>query len=163
MELILMQHGAALSKEINPERPLSPVGRDQAARTGKLLRNMGLHFTAILSSPKARAVETAVIVAEAVGYPKQRIHADEVFLPKTQPKRTAEFLSQFPGDARVLAVGHLPNLADLASFTLTPGPPLQIMFENAGLTCLDLGAPTIRSGSLAYHLSPRLIQMMVGR
>jgi phosphohistidine phosphatase SixA len=102
-------------------------------------------------------------VAETVGYPTQRILAAEVFSPKAAPKHTAEFLCQFPGASRILAVGHLPNLAELASFALTPGPSMHITFENAGLTCLEISAPAARNGSLAYHLPPRLIQMMVGR
>ncbi|MFW5837893.1 MAG: phosphohistidine phosphatase SixA [Desulfovibrionaceae bacterium] len=160
MEILLMQHGVSLSRELNPERPLSPVGKEQAGRTGKLLQSLGLQFAAILTSPKARAVETAMIVAEAVGFPPQRITASDAFKPKTMPQDSADMLRAYEGPNRVLVAGHLPNLAELASHLLTRGPSLSIVFENTGLVCLEVKSTAARNAALLYHLTPRHIQML---
>jgi phosphohistidine phosphatase len=162
MQILLMQHGEALSKEINPEQPLSPVGRDHVARTGRFLQTLGLNFTAILCSPKARAQETASLIAEAVGFPANRITASEAFKAKAAPQDSAEALRSFEGDTRVLVAGHLPNLPQLAAHLLTRGPAFDLRFENAGLTCLEAESPAVRNAALVYHLPPRFIQMVVG-
>ena len=67
MRLYLLQHGEALAKEIDPERPLSDRGRADVSRLAALLRARGMGVGWIAHSGKARARESAEILAPALG------------------------------------------------------------------------------------------------
>lgn len=71
--LLLLRHGeTALNQERRysgrGDTPLTPVGEQQAARAAERLSGMP-GIAAVLTSPLRRAVQTASVVAEAVGVP----------------------------------------------------------------------------------------------
>lgn len=55
------------------DQGLTELGKEQAAYDGKKAAAAGLKFDLILSSPSARARETALIIAQQVGYPADKI------------------------------------------------------------------------------------------
>lgn len=71
--LYLIRHGATANNEARPHRlqgqrtdpPLTTLGQDQAARTGRFLAEIS--FDAFYSSPLRRAVQTAQAIAEPHG------------------------------------------------------------------------------------------------
>src|ERR671933_753587 len=68
MELYLIRHGIATDREAYPndeERPLTDKGHEKTAKVAKQLRDRGLRFDRILTSPLVRAKETATILKEA--------------------------------------------------------------------------------------------------
>jgi broad specificity phosphatase PhoE len=75
--LYLMRHGQsqANADQIiagSHESPLSPIGIKQAEFAGDTARRY-FQFDLIVSSPMGRAVQTAQIVAEHIGYPPEKI------------------------------------------------------------------------------------------
>ena len=57
------------------DTPLTPKGRTQAAQTGQILKGKGIEL--IVSSTLSRAIDTAKIIAEQIGYnPKDIIKVD---------------------------------------------------------------------------------------
>lgn len=57
----------------SPDSPLAPEGHDQAKSAGQKAKDRGLTFDLIISSPRQRAYDTAKYVAQAVGYPVDKI------------------------------------------------------------------------------------------
>lgn len=55
------------------DTPLTPKGREQAKRAGQKAREQDLVFDVIISSPLARAHDTAKHVATAIDYPRDKI------------------------------------------------------------------------------------------
>lgn len=53
--------------------PLTPRGRNQAKKAGRLAKRQGLGFDLIISSPLERAHHTAQHIAAEVGYPHDKI------------------------------------------------------------------------------------------
>jgi len=49
--------------------PLNDTGRAQAREAAAMLRDAGAHWDVVVSSPLARARETAAIIAEGIGVP----------------------------------------------------------------------------------------------
>jgi len=147
MKLYLMQHALAYSSEENSERALSPAGVEQAKLSAQGIRRLGLEFDLIMTSPKRRAKQTAALVAEEVRYPYSDILTTEALMPDHSPGELLELLQKESTNSRILIVGHLPHLARLAD-TLTQGGDL--IFENAGLTCLEMSGP--KTASLEFHL-----------
>ncbi len=157
-----MQHGTCLSREINPEQPLSPVGREQVEKSGLALRKMGLGVDTILCSPKLRSRQTAEIVAAALGRPAHSITVTDAVKALTPASETLEYLRQFPPRSRVFVVGHMPSLGEVASVLLAGGTRLALQIENGGLTRVDLTDFERPSGTLVWHLTPQLLGLYGG-
>ena len=65
MELYLIRHGQSTNNRGDariPETPLTEIGKQQADRTGRTLRDLGI--TRLYCSAMLRAVQTAAIVGE---------------------------------------------------------------------------------------------------
>jgi broad specificity phosphatase PhoE len=77
-KLFFMRHGQseanAAHRYAAPETPLSELGRQQASAAGLQLKAAGIDL--IISSDLRRAVETAEIVADQLGYDRNNILVD---------------------------------------------------------------------------------------
>jgi 2,3-bisphosphoglycerate-dependent phosphoglycerate mutase len=60
------------------DTPLTGEGHNQAKKAGEKARQAGLNFDIIISSPLQRAHHTAKHIAEAVGYPADRIELSDL-------------------------------------------------------------------------------------
>ncbi len=152
MLIHLMQHGACLSKELDENQPLSPVGREMVEKTAKAASILGLRFELVVASPKVRSRQTAAIVAEHTGYPVSRIEMTEAIKAMASPQTTIDFIREYEGLNSVLIVGHLPSLAKVASTLLTGELSVAINIENAGL--MQIALPSKGNGTLNWHLTP---------
>jgi len=160
MEIYLMQHGSALPKEQDPEESLSPDGKAQIHASGKALKKMGITFDVILSSPKKRSQQTASIVAEEVGFPPDKIIQTEKVKASTHPKETLTIVAEYSGSRRILIAGHLPSVAEVASFLLTKGSKATIEFERGGCCRIDVEDLFTHSGRLKWYLTPEQLALL---
>ena len=64
MNLIIVQHGQALSKDVDPDRALSPDGCDDIQRLGIFIKGKIELPQVIFHSGKTRALQTARILAQ---------------------------------------------------------------------------------------------------
>jgi phosphohistidine phosphatase len=76
LQLTLIRH--AKSSWENPalsdfDRPLNKRGRKNAPLMGKIIRKRGLVFEQIVSSPALRAITTARLMAEKLGFPEHEV------------------------------------------------------------------------------------------
>jgi Histidine phosphatase superfamily (branch 1) len=70
MRLYLMQHGAALAKDVDPARPLSEQGEQDVRRIAAFLARAGVGVGRIWHSGKRRAEQTAELLAAALPPPR---------------------------------------------------------------------------------------------
>jgi len=134
MELYLVQHGEATSKEVDAARPLTERGRAEVARVGHIAAAAGVRSAAIYHSGKLRAQQTAEILAAELGageIPKML----EGLSPNDDPRSVAATLDAL-GSAAML-VGHLPHMSRLCSQLVTGDPELQVVkFQMGGIVAL---------------------------
>ena len=156
MEIYLMQHGHALPEEQDPEEGLSPDGKAGIHTSGKALKKMGITFDVILSSPKKRSKQTASIVAEEVGFPLDRIIQTDKVKAMTQPEETIKTLAEYAGNQSILIAGHLPSVAEVASYLLTKDSKVTIEFERGGCCRIDVEDLSTQAGQghLKWYLTP---------
>ncbi len=159
MELYLMQHGKALPESEDPVRPLSPEGREEIKRSAKAIAKMGLGFDLILCSTKTRAKETAEIVAEETGYPLEKIKEYAEFKPLGPPEEAIKILKEYSEAKRVFIAGHLPSLAEIASFLLGGEKKVKVHFEFGGLCRIDTDL-TPGEGEIIYLLLPEQLALI---
>ena len=153
MKLYLVQHGAARSKEEDPERTLTGQGRLDAASTGRFLGQGGVIIHEIWHSGKSRARETAEIFAQALGTPRVAEKPGLAPLDPVEPLRAA----LMGREEDLMVVGHLPFLSNLANLLLRfPLESQLLSFRQGGVVCLE------RNGDgdwkLLFMVCPRLLK-----
>jgi phosphohistidine phosphatase len=194
MQLLIIRHAIAQDREDfaksgqeDGERPLTKAGRRKMVRGARGLRRMAPAIDVLVTSPLARAAQTADIVADAYG------GLTPVTIGELAPEgRYADFLrwlrsqagegsgSETPaggdgapadagedGNGRaappevVAAVGHEPHLRGLVSLLLT-GQSTPIVELKKGAACLlDLGdQPTAGKARLLWSLTPAQLRRL---
>ncbi len=154
MRLFLVQHGDAVSKAVDPDRPLSDGGRQDVERLAAFLAGRGIGAARVLHSGKTRARQTAEILAAAAA-PGIRIEAAPGLDPNDPTAPMAEAVSGWASDT--LVVGHLPFMDRLVA-RLVGGPETGGVtgFRPGSLVCLepaDAGTWTI-----AWMIRPELLR-----
>ena len=153
MKLLLVQHGDAVPKEENPDRPLSPRGRSQVEHLATFLGNSGLRVARVLHSGKLRAAETAELLAARL-LPDAKAEATAGLNPNDRTEQIATQAVRWNED--VALVGHLPYMAKLAGRLLANNEDASIVaFVPGTAACLE------RTGadrwSLAWMIRPELL------
>lgn len=148
------------------DRPLAPRGEADAPRMGTALIALDLIPDRIITSTAQRALETARLVAAAMGYRGEVIESREVYAASVDTLR--DVLREHGGDdATILLVGHNPGLEELIC-VLAGGrdaPPF-IRVPTAGLACLALDIKDWQEihdayGTLEWFLTPRIVDPLL--
>ncbi len=147
-DLWLARHGDAVPAEVDPARPLSPEGAAAITAAAASLRGRMRAFDLVASSGKRRARQTAEILGAAAAYPADRIVDTEALGPDAPVESFVEFLAASGAAGTVLCVGHLPSLADFASFFLTAGDPVRLAFGPGTVCRIRLDSPRRGCGQL---------------
>lgn len=135
MRLYLIQHGEAADESVDLERRLTARGRRDVERVSDALARAGVRIPLFVHSGKARAAQTAEILAERQG-DKPAIEQAEGLNPKDPPGSMARRLREQSGDMAV--VGHLPHLGRLASSLLLGNDRGDVIaFQKGGVVCLE--------------------------
>ena len=135
MKLYLVQHGAAVPKEEDPDRPLSGTGRADVRNLAACLARAGVRASVILHSGKQRAAQTAELLAASVGAgePPQTVAGIAPLDPTAQFAARAD---QWTADTVV--VGHLPFMGKLVSRLITGNEAMPIVaFRPGTAVCLE--------------------------
>jgi phosphohistidine phosphatase len=119
MFVTLIRHGNAEPEaELGDEgRFLSVLGRTQARATGEALAAMGVSPTRVWCSPLVRAVQTAELVAAALGFAGAIETRDDLY-PQSSPGALLADLEALGEDSELVAVGHMPYMPAMASALL---------------------------------------------
>lgn len=150
MQLLLIQHGAALPKEVSAERPLSEAGRGGVEALAALLQKQGVTLQRALHSGKLRARQTAEILAEAVGASAM----EEEGLAPNDP--VASWVSRLQvTTTEQMLVGHQPFVGRLATQLLAAReePPC-VLFSPGSALCLEREGDT---WAIGWMLGPTLL------
>jgi len=153
MRIYLTQHGLAVPKDVDPDRPLSEQGREDAQRLADFLDKAGIQVGQALHSGKTRAEQTAAILAEAL-LPEGQPQAHAGLGPNDPLEKLSPEIAFWSVDT--LIVGHLPYLGRLASLLLASNPDRPLLaFQPGGMACLEKGAEG--RWVLAWMLRPELL------
>lgn len=153
MRLYLVQHGEALTKDVDPERPLSEGGRRDVGRTAAFLGTAGVRVAVVAHSGKARALETAEILAAAVA-PGSDVAARSGIAPKDPAETVAREAEGWVEDG--MLVGHQPFMGRLVSLLVTGSEDAgAVAFQPGSVACLERG--DAGQWTLAWMLRPELL------
>ncbi|MFQ5805863.1 MAG: phosphohistidine phosphatase SixA [Phycisphaerae bacterium] len=153
MKLYLVQHGDAVPKEVDPQRPLSAKGRADVRRMASFLDKSGVRVARILHSGKKRAEQTAELLAASVGTGEGPEKASGID-PLDPTERLARAVDGWTEDTMV--VGHLPFMGKLASHLVTEGEAGETAaFRPGTVLCLEPGEEG--KWAIAWMIRPELL------
>lgn len=149
MILYLCQHGDALAKDVDPDRPLSERGTTDVCNVANTLSG---HITAaaIVHSGKTRARQTAELLHERLA-PQAAIRPEDGLGPNDPAEVFAEKLGSC--DTDLLVAGHMPFVGRLASRLI--GVQHDVLAFRPG-TIAALSRDSAGDWTLAWMLTPEL-------
>jgi phosphohistidine phosphatase len=154
MRVYLIQHGESKSEEEDPQRRLTDKGISEVQNVADFLRPLKLAIDAIWHSEKARAQQTAELLAGAVGARNHLIQREGLG-PKDQVVATKEALEQTTGD--LMIVGHLPFLSKLVALLVTGSEKNEMVeFRFGGVVCVERHDD--KKWRVAWMVTPSLLQ-----
>lgn len=138
MRLYLVQHGEAVGKDQDQERPLSDQGKHDVERLAAFLARLGLRAARFYHSGKTRAGQTAELLQWAVA-PNGRPEARSGLGPTDPVAPLAEEIAGWEADAAI--AGHQPFLGRLLGLLTVGQEEAEVVaFTPATAVCLERGA-----------------------
>ncbi len=160
MDIYVLRHGEAQprGKDIaEADRKLTPKGRRDIDRVTRLASRAKVAPDMILTSPYARALETAKIAAAAFDQPPP-LQETQALLPDVAPPRVWKEVRSHAASQQLFLVGHEPQLSRLVAYLLAV-PDLKFDLKKGALVRIamdKLGAQP--HGELKWVLTPGLVR-----
>ena len=96
------------------DRPLADVGRKEAPKMGKRLAKRGVKPDLLVSSPALRALTTAQLIADEIGYERNNIVVDDRLYESSPDGLLAVVRALDKKVDGVMLFGHNPEFTELA-------------------------------------------------
>ena len=158
MRVYLVQHAEAVPAEDNPDRPLSDKGRSDVQRVASFLAR-SVRVGRVIHSPKTRARDTAVLLAQALGPGGVVEEAASGLAPDDSVEVAADFIAGSSDDTMV--VGHLPFMGRLAAYLVAGSEDADVVAYQPGtVACLERADVVEDDGggwTLAWMVRPELL------
>jgi len=148
LNLYILQHGEAVAKEIDPERPLSEHGNRDIRILALHMQNMGVQLGNIFHSGKLRAEQSARLIIETLS-PEILPVQTEGLSPNDDPTVIIGDIEQM--NENILIASHMPFVSRLCSTLLTGTTEAEFASVPGTLFCLEKAEDKWR---LAYMLRP---------
>jgi phosphohistidine phosphatase len=163
MLIYLLRHAIAAPRGIKPipndDRPLTEEGIEKMSKGAKGILRVVDEVDIVLTSPMARAVETARIVAKAL-HVESKLQVCHELAPGRSLNHLLTYMVKFKKLNSVMIVGHEPDLSYFASVLLGKKTSI-IEFKKGSLCCIEVTMiPPRRDGKLLWHLTPKQLRLM---
>ena len=139
MWIYLMRHVEAQPREEVSDddgRAITARGEQRLRKAMRGLRRLELFPDRLLCSPLKRALQTAAIVAEELGFTGDVEAVDELS-PESAPEELVEVLKTLHCE-QILLVGHQPLLGQIVLFLCGMGAHGRIAVKKGGLVRIDV-------------------------
>lgn len=158
MELYLLRHGVAEKDRpglSDAERALTQEGRRKLRQVLKAAADAQVQPSLIVTSPLKRAVQTAEVAVEVLGYKKQVLRS-KVLLPGSSVEQVWDEVRVHRDEPSLMLVGHNPLFAELSGYLLGSAD-LQVDFKKGALLRVDFEDFRPRpKGILRSYLTPKM-------
>jgi phosphohistidine phosphatase len=141
MQLYLIRHGIAVDREDpncppDTQRPLTPKGMKRSHTAALGLLALDVKPSAVLTSPWLRAVQSAEIFCETIGFPSKKIIRTDALKGTSAPSELLRELQSMKAKV-VLCFGHEPHLHLVIGHILHTNAKITEL-KKAGLALLEL-------------------------
>jgi phosphohistidine phosphatase len=164
MILYVVRHALAEDAAVGGDeaRHLTEAGRQRTLKAAEGMRALGMEFDLILTSPLARAAETAELIATtyAIGLTPRVLME---LATGITPGDAVAALAPYGRNDSVMIVGHEPQLSALISILLTGEPDaMHLRMRKGGCVALELPANRIQPGAaeLLWMMTQRQLRKL---
>ncbi len=140
MRLYLLRHGIAEEKSASGrdrDRELTGKGRTELKRVLEVASHAKVEPSLILTSPYARARETAAIARKALGTGEDLVET-KALVPEGEPQSVWAEICDHRKEESLMLVGHNPLLEQMVAHLLGT-PTLRFQFEKAAIVAIEIG------------------------
>lgn len=131
MSMFFVQHGIALDKSVDVDRPLSEQGKQNVKNIANHFTKQDLNIKQVFHSGKLRSAQTARLFATILNIPKVQQH--DLLSPNDDVNQLIPLLED-----NCMYVGHLPHIEKMVSRLLCGNDNTKIVqFENAAVVCIN--------------------------
>ncbi len=162
MLIVLIRHADAGERDPTryPDdtlRPLTEKGRTVQARVSGALREHGIVFGTVLTSPWKRAAQTADVLVSEMGL-KIRPRPCDPLAAAPVVSKLAKAIEASADAEPIALVGHEPWLSELGSLLLTgSAQALTISFPKSGVLGLEMASFEAAGAQLKFFLRPKML------
>jgi len=117
------------------DRALTPEGREKLKRVLKRAKNAGVEAGVILTSPYRRALETAEMAAEILGY-RRKLVETEALIPNASPHEVWQEIRSRRDESSILLASHEPLMSSTLAFFLG-NPAMLVDMKKSALVRVD--------------------------
>lgn len=142
------------------QRELTPSGVIDAARMGRFLSEKGVKPDLIVSSAAPRALKTAQVMAEQLGYDPESINATHQ-LYDGGPKAYLQAVNTAPDTCQTLMIfGHNPDVSYFSEYltNTTVGNMSKGSVATIEIEDLDWAMVSMRTGKLLSYDAPKQLR-----
>jgi phosphohistidine phosphatase len=163
MRLYLVRHGIAIDRTdpacpADPARPLTPKGEARARTVARGLAELGVHPQTMMTSPLLRAVQTAEIFCEVLGYTVSRLRRTDNLLPEGRPAALFSELARMKVK-EVVCFGHAPSLDAVIAWACGRGHAFT-QLKKSGVALLEVEAFDPARAMLVALYNPKVLRRL---
>jgi phosphohistidine phosphatase len=161
MVIYFLRHANAGSKHFSDpvkdeKRPIDKLGEEQSHDVGRALAYLGVTANVIISSPLTRAMQTAQIVSQEIGY-EEKIVLDDALRPEATFEKFKALLNRHKDKPAIMVVGHDPSMTEFVNRVLSGGAPLAaVEMKKGGVAKVDIEIR--RQAVLRWCITPKVVQ-----
>jgi phosphohistidine phosphatase len=156
MDLYFLRHGPAGANGAwdgdDADRPLTDRGRELTQRVAQRLAASGVTVDAVVTSPYARALQTAQIAAEVLGAAPPE--TDELLRPGFDLPALAAILHRHADAERLMLVGHEGDFSSAIGQLVGSA---DLVLRKAGVAMVEIPDPSVPRGTLRLLVPPSLL------
>lgn len=141
--IYLVRHGKAVKRDINQQdfqRTLVKKGKEESLDMAKKIKKVGIYPDLLISSSADRALETAHIFAQRIGYPKKKIMVKDSLYNVLKEEALLDAIHNVDNScSSVMLFGHEPAFSLFAAYLLkdfSEGIP------KSGIVCIEFRRKT---------------------
>jgi phosphohistidine phosphatase len=157
MDLYFLRHGLAGSAHAwrgdDADRPLTDKGRELAERVAERLSTAGVVVESIVTSPYARAAQTAEITAGWL-LPSGIPLCDEALRPGFDRAALAGILERHAGVSSLMLVGHESDFSTVIGQLLGSA---EMVLRKSGVAMVEMADPAEMRARLMWMVPPSLL------
>lgn len=161
MQLYLVRHGVAIDRTdpacpADQVRPLTPKGETKTRQVARGAAELDIHPQVMLTSPLLRAVQTAEIFCEVLGFNVSRLRRTDSLLPESRPAALMGELARLKVKG-VMCFGHAPNLDAVIASACGRGQPFT-QLKKAGIANLEMDSFEPPKAKLRWFCNPKMLR-----
>jgi phosphohistidine phosphatase len=157
MKLYFLRHGLAEDRARwqgdDFDRPLTEEGKYRIAREAVTIASLELGLEVVLTSPLARAYQTAEIVARKMKL-LDKLLKEELLGPGFTAAHLPKILAEHAKADAVMLVGHETSFSETIGFLIGGG---RVVCKKGSLACVDLEDASFMRGALLWLLQPKVL------